>query len=545
MRALACLLIVAPVLAWAEDIPVTSRVTDVTLYPQGGTVIREAGFAAPQGSHRLILTDLPVSVPLSSVRVSVEGAQLNDIALRDDDVPPRSAEETAALQAARAEVARLEAALRDAEAGVEAIRLEEEAAVARVAFLDQLGTSRALAGMDPAALRDLVTMIGQEGLAARQAALEARQRADAADRGLGDLRDDLEEARAALRALVPEDAARAMLAVAITADADTQGMVRVAYTVPDAGWQPAYDVRLDRDAARLSIARGAFLQQSTGENWQDVALTLSTSRPSEQTAPSEIWPWLRRVFDPDQMQPKTLSRGAEASFDSAAPQAESMAAPAPAMITQAAPEFDGLSVRYVYPGTVSVASGADRVRVDLGLIERPADPIARAVPLLDDRAFLMAGFTNDDRELILPTDEARFYLDERFVGQRPIAMIPAGAEAELSFGPIDGLRLTRMIPSREEGGRGVFTASNALEETIRIEVENLTAEPWPLRVLDRVPYSEQQELEIDWTAAPRPAAQDVDGKRGVLEWRFTLEPAATQEIVLDYTLEWPEGKLLR
>jgi len=377
MRALACLLIVAPVLAWAEDIPVTSRVTDVTLYPQGGTVIREAGFAAPQGSHRLILTDLPVSVPLSSVRVSVEGAQLNDIALRDDDVPPRSAEETAALQAARAEIARLEAALRDAEAGVEAIRLEEEAAVARVAFLDQLGTSRALAGMDPAALRDLVTMIGQEGLAARQAALEARQRADAADRGLGDLRDDLEEARAALRALVPEDAARAMLAVAITADADTQGMVRVAYTVPVAGWQPAYDFRLDRDAARLSIARGAFLQQSTGENWQDVALTLSTSRPSEQTAPSEIWPWLRRVFDPEQMQPKTLSRGAEASFDSAAPQAEALAAPAPAMVTQAAPEFDGLSVRYVYPGTVSVASGADRTARRSGRPRRAASGCPR------------------------------------------------------------------------------------------------------------------------------------------------------------------------
>src|SRR6056297_3057795 len=523
MRALACLLIVAPVLAWAEDIPVTSRVTDVTLYPQGGTVIREAGFAAPQGSHRLILTDLPVSVPLSSVRVSVEGAQLNDIALRDDDVPPRSAEETAALQAARAEVARLEAALRDADAGVEAIRLEEQAAAARVTFLDQLGTSPALAGMDPAALRDLVTMIGQEGLAARQAALEARQRADAADRGLTDLRDDLEKARAALRALVPEDAARAMLAVAITADADTQGMVRVAYTVPDAGWQPAYDFRLDRDAARLSIARGAFLQQSTSENW----------------------PWLRRVFDPEQMQPKTLSRGAEASFDSAAPQAEALAAPAPAMVTQAAPEFDGLSVRYVYPGTVSVASGADRVRVALGLIERSADPVARAVPLLDDRAFLMAGFTNDDREVILPTDEARFYLGDRFVGQRPIAMIPAGAEAELSFGPIDGLRLTRVIPARQEGGRGVFVASNALEETIRIEVENLTSDPWPLRLLDRVPYSEQQELEIDWTAAPRPAAQDVDGKRGVLEWRFTLAPGATQEIVLDYALEWPEGKLLR
>lgn len=539
MRALACLLLLVPALAWAEDIPVTSRVADVTLYPQGGTVARKADFTVPQGRHRLILTDLPATVPLSSVRVLVEGAQLDDIALRDDYVPPRSAEETAALQAARAEVARLEAALREAEAGVAAIRLEEEAAAARVAFLDQLGTSPALAGMDPAALRDLVAMIGQEGLAARQAALGARQRADTADRGLDDLRRALEEARAALRALVPQDAPRALLAVAITAEVDTQGVLRVVYTVPDAGWQPVYDFRLDRHAARLSIARGAFLHQSTGENWQDVALTLSTSRPSEQTAPSEIWPWLRRVFDPDQVRPKTLSRAAEAALDGAAPMLE------PAMVAQAAPEFDGLSVRYVHSGTVSVASGADRVRVALGLIERPADPVARAVPLLDDRAFLVAGFTNDPRQVILPTDEARFYLGERFVGQRPIGMIAAGAEAELSFGPIDGVQLTRVIPSREEGGRGVFTASNALEERVRIEIANLTSDTWPLRVLDRVPYSEQQELEIEWRAMPRPDAQDVDDKRGVLEWSFDLAPGARQEIVLDYSLEWPEGKLLR
>jgi uncharacterized protein (TIGR02231 family) len=185
------------------------------------------------------------------------------------------------------------------------------------------------------------------------------------------------------------------------------------------------------------------------------------------------------------------------------------------------------------------------VRVALGAQDMAAEPVARAVPLSDDRAFLMAGFTNDPEEVILPTGEARFYLDGRFAGQRPVGMIPAGGEAELSFGPIDGLRLSRVVPEREEGDRGVFTSSSALDETVRIEVENLTGEAWPVRLLDRVPYSEQEDLEIGWSAQPRPSEENVDDMRGVLAWDFDIAPGETRAITLDYALEWPEGQVLR
>ena len=157
----------------------------------------------------------------------------------------------------------------------------------------------------------------------------------------------------------------------------------------------------------------------------------------------------------------------------------------------------------------------------------------------------MAAITNDMGELILPTSEASFYLDGRFVGQRYLDLIPAGGEADLSFGPVEGLRLTRRVLDRNEGDRGVITKSNELTEEVRIEVENLTGESWPVRLLDRVPYSEQEDLEITWTAQPRPTEEDVDGKRGVLAWTVEIAPGATQEIALSHRIEWPEGMQLR
>lgn len=211
----------------------------------------------------------------------------------------------------------------------------------------------------------------------------------------------------------------------------------------------------------------------------------------------------------------------------------------------AAADFDGLTVTYNYPGTVSVASGADRVRLALGTLEAQADTVAKAVPLNDPSAFLVADFTNDTGEVILPTAEASFYLDGRFVGQRYLEMIPAGGDAELSFGPIDGLRLTRTVEDRAEGDRGVISKSNRMIEVVLIEVENLTGESWPLRVLDRVPYSEQEDLEITWKAMPAPTEERVDDKRGVMAWEFDLGAGETETIRLEHTIEWPDGKVLR
>ena len=545
MQRLVFALALLPTAVLAEDIPLASDVTGVTLYPNGATVTRRVPFSAPAGAHQLVLTDLPRSTPLASVRVAVEGAQMGSVSTRNDFVPPRTEETNAAIEAAEDRVELLEEELRNRQAAIESIRLEAKAAEARVEFLESLGKGEGVAALDVEKLMALSEMIGSETLEALQAAQGARRRAEAAARDLKDLQEDLRRARQALAALVPEQEDRAMLAVAVRSDAPAEGMLTVTYNIYEAGWQPVYDLRLERDTGDLDIERGALVYQQTGENWSDVALTLSTTRPTEQTVPGEVWPWLRRIFDPEVPvpMPKPLVRAEpEAGYAADAAMEEAMVEAAP---VQAAAQFDGLSVTYSYPETVDVATGADNLRITLGTLEAEAEMVAQAVPLTDTNAYLMAEFTNEAEELILPTHEASFYLDGRFIGTRALDLIPAGGEAELSFGPIEGLRLERTVLGRNEGDRGMISRSTELTEEVRIEIENLTGEAWPMRVLDRVPYSEQEDLEIEWNAAPHASEMDVDGKRGVLAWEFEIAAGEEKEITLTHTLEWPEGMVLQ
>ncbi|MEX5730040.1 uncharacterized protein Ga0609869_003393 [Rhodovulum iodosum] len=538
MRALALALLLVPSALWAEDIALSSAVSAVTLYPDGATVTRSVPFSIPAGQHRLMLADLPRTTPIDAIRVAVSGATMGSVTARDDFVPPRDDAPDPALEAAEAEVERAEAALREAAAGVEAIRAEAEAARARLSFLKALREAPDLAEVEVAALREMTALIGVETLSALRSQQEAERRAADAQRALKPLEEALARARQARDALVPEDEARAMVGVEVSAPAAAEGVVTIEYPVGAAQWRPVYDLRLDRTAGQLTIERGALVAQWTGENWVGATLSLSTVRPSGQVAPAELWPDRRRIGDPAER----YAVGAGAPMADAE-MALSEPAPAPPIVATA--EYDGLSVRYAYPDPVDIASGADNVRLALGTLSTAAEISARAVPMLDATAYLMAEITNDTGELILPGAEAAFYLDGRYIGVQSLELIPAGGTAALAFGPIEGLRLTRTVEDREEGDRGVIRKSNEETEAVRIEVENLTGETWPLRVIDRVPFSEQEDLEITWKADPAPAETDIDGKRGVMAWRVELAPGETREIALSHRIVWPDGKVLR
>lgn len=87
-------------------------------------------------------------------------------------------------------------------------------------------------------------------------AQDAERRADAVARSLKDLEDELERAKQAEAALVPEEEDRAMLAVAVSAEAAAEGMLTVTYNTDAAGWEPVYDLRLDRTSGALTLERG-------------------------------------------------------------------------------------------------------------------------------------------------------------------------------------------------------------------------------------------------------------------------------------------------
>lgn len=538
------LLLAFPVTVLAETFPLQSRITEVTVYPQGAKVTRVARYSLPAGTHQLQLLDLPQSAQAQTVRARLEGARLGAVTLRQDFVPPQPKLEDAVRRAAERRVEEAEEALRRKQDEIALLRLNREAAENSILFLRGLNQGEILQGAGAEELRAIVRMTGEETLAARRTVLQAEAEIRALQREQVRLEEDLQAARQALAALVPGQRETVQLLVAADSATPVEGSLVVSYHVSAAGWEPVNDAHLDLQNETLRLERGAYVEQFSGENWEDVALRLSTSQPSGAVAPSEVYAeqrWIEPPY-PARSQPK-LSMELSMPLDDMAEAV--MAVRAPTELEAAATVLaEGLIVTYDYPQTVSLATGADAAKLSLGALAFRPDIVALAAPLFDSSAFLTASFTNDSGEIILPSSNTQLFLDGELVGGIDQPLLSAGGEARLPFGPIEGLQLTRVV-KRNSGDRGILSKSNELTENTVIEVKNVTSRSWPLRLLDRVPYSEQEDLEITWSALPAPDEKDVEGRRNVLAWTFDLAAGASRKIKIDQRLSWPEEMELR
>lgn len=543
MRALiAALLATTAVPAFADTIAATSRITAVTVYPDGARLTREVTFTAPStGSHELLVTDLPYDSDPGMIRLATsEGLQVGAFNLRADRLPPREDPLTEDQKVAKAAVEAAQAAADQAQLALEAVTAKVEAAEAQARFLSSF-TGALPDGATPETIKAMAGMIGAETLAARQTALAAKAELPPAQKAATEAQEALAKAQAAYDALPSADMDYTALSVAVTAAAAGEQTVTVTQYVGNASWQPVYDLNLTRKGGdKLVVNRSVLVTQYTGEDWDGVALTLSSSRPSEQAAPSQLWPELRSISP--EVAEEDLARkgfGDGAVLYESAPAAE----PVTAAIT-AGVAYEGDTVVYQYPEEVTVATGAENLRLALDSLDFAPVVEAVAVPRLDNTAFVMASFTNASEEPLLP-GQAMLFREGVLVGSTWLDVIAPGVETDVGFGAIETITVKREMPKRAGGETGVFVSANQQTESAVITVENTGTEAWPVRILDQVPYSEQDDLEIEVSASPEPTETDVEGQRGILAWEFDLAAGGKQTITLEQTLTWPEGMVLQ
>ncbi|WP_299285250.1 DUF4139 domain-containing protein [uncultured Tateyamaria sp.] len=540
MRLLTLALLLCPLPGLADDITLNAPPVAVTAYASGAQITRRATFDLPEGQHTLRIADMNPNILPEAIDIRLQGAVVTSRQWTQAPDQPYRAPRTPAWLAAKEARDQAAEALAARDDQIALTIAKGEAAQDQIAFLNGIDLPDE-AGTDVDTLRAIGQLIASDGTAARAAirAAEAEARALRADRA--DLEFALREAEAALRAVTPSNTQPAALTLNVTAEQAGTATLELNYISDFVQWAPTYRVVLAEDDT-LTIVRGASVTQSSTEDWNDVSLTLSTLSPFEGSAPGTLRPLRRRIIDPKE-EAETFSRLRAQSgvADMAAPIAE-----APVILEEATAtaDFSGVGVSYTLPGTVSIPAQSDAVQIALDTLDFDATLTARAVPMHDDTAYRLVKFENTSPEILLP-GEALLYVGTQLVGATDLDALPPNDTADIFFGRIEGLRLTRTVLDRNEGDRGIITRSNEQREDVRIDIENLTARTWDVTLRDAVPFSEQEDLVIEWRATPPPNDTAVDDRRGILEWDLTLAAGETQSIALQTELRWPEGMILR
>ena len=130
------------------------------------------------------------------------------------------------------------------------------------------------------------------------------------------------------------------------------------------------------------------------------------------------------------------------------------------------------------------------------------------------------------------------FRDDAYVGAGNIAFANPGEEIELGFGPDDLVRVTWTLVDRSTGQRGLLTRIEFDEVEYRATIENNHTRSIEITIVDRVPYSDDERINVDiLPQSTEPTEEDVGSRRGVVSYDY--EPGETREIINAYVISWP------
>ena len=270
-----CLFILLSIQVFAQkESNVESKVTAVTIFKNRALVTRGTELNLTPGKHKLIFSNLPADLLNESVRVSVDGSghtKILDVKAEEKFTPTVQQEDIKGLENQIDSLNQLKGLVLD-EIAVNQSKKEfiESLKVQSVKFLNEkmLLNVNSVKNWDDMLqymsknLDEIYTKIrgGNNKVNFYNNQIDAIQR-----------QIDLTKGK--------KTKSYKVIVVIIETDTECTLKIHPSYIVQDASWYPVYDARVVSDSKKVELSYYGMVHQSTGEDWNNISLTLSTAQP--------------------------------------------------------------------------------------------------------------------------------------------------------------------------------------------------------------------------------------------------------------------------
>jgi uncharacterized protein (TIGR02231 family) len=534
--------------AFAAQVPAASTVDAVTVFVSGAEVTRIAKTHLDKGEHTIIVGDLPASAIPGSIRVEGRATGKLDIGSVDT---ARKFLEHAESQAADAQRKTLEdkiQALKDEKRTIGAQALAAKTQQKLITNLAQLPTRPAPQSEAASAPEDwtkVLALIAQATTDASKLALDAEQKTR-------DVDHQIDDAEKQLSALAPARTEQTEARIHVIAQSPLDVDLSVRYQVPDANWAPLYDARLltgtKTEPPKISLDRRAAITQRTGEDWNGVAMQLSTARPSDGSTAPDIDTQsvdFEQPAVPVAAAPPAPALKARRVDDMEASDARAVGgetdAPVAAQETIAQFQSAAFDATFDVPGRVTIATTGDPKRVLLATEQIEPTLGCRSVPKIDTNAYLYANIKLAKGVPLLP-GLVYLFRDGTFVGNGNLPLLRPGEDHDIGFGVDDQVKVKHAVLEDKRGETGLISTSHVDSRNFQVNVKNMHERPIDITILDRVPVSQNDDIKVEMTGKASPTTQNVDDKRGVIAFQARLEPDEEKIFEYGYRVSWPAAK---
>ena len=560
MKKISFLFLLLPFVGLSQQINnqvIKTNIDKVKLYLTAGQMTHQQDLKLTEGRNKLIFSGISAYADPQSIQFKGEGAyKLVSVStemdfLAAEEFNPRISVLKDSLES-----------LKDEEQNVNDI-LDSYFAEQAV-----LNTNRDLGGKDQnltvAQIREAADFYRQRTLKVNQAITKLKKKRQ-------ELKGQIEDTRYQLVELNYNENQRSnQVIVLLDSEIATSMGCSLKYLVSDCGWAATYDLSATDINEQINLKYKAQVYNNTGNDWKDVALTLSTADPNLSASHPELSPWYLTHYEGQKKSGKSYyaPQNNDADFRQQAISNINMANTRAydnyyieGELSESKSQFDDnnfklmqqrnvgnqnvqmmnieiseLTTEFEIKNTFSCPSDAKPYMVDVKDMNLDATFSHVTVPKLDRAAFLLAHIANW-QELELIPGPTNVYFGGQYVGMSHIDTRNVSDTLSLSFGRDDKVTVMRKL-KKEMSTKRVMGNTKKESYLYEIAIRNNRSMPIKIAVYDQIPISQSNDITVLVDELSNGVQDELTGE---VEWNLKVSSGGVQGKEIGYTVRYPKN----
>ena len=317
--------------------------------------------------------------------------------------------------------------------------------------------------------------------------------------------------------------------------------IKVSYLARTAGWYPVYDLRAEDVNSPIDFAYRAKVFQSTGKDWEDVKLTISTGNPTVGGQIPVLNPWYVSIYEPvnygykmESTSDDTRSATPSVAYDK---NSESLGENPYTGATYTTISKNTVNTEFKISIPYSIPSDNQQYDVTMQSETLKAEYAYITIPKLDSDAFLRAQITDWAQYSLLP-GESNIYFKGTFVGKGFIDPALANDTLNLSLGRDRSINVKR-DQIKDYCKTSLLGGKQKTTKAYEITVQNNKKQSVVLIIEDQLPISQSGDIEVETEEL---SGGQYDTTTGKVVWKQTLAPGEILKKHLRFNVKYPKKK---
>lgn len=529
--------------AISKEKDITSKINSVIVYPSNAQIERLADYYIDKGEHQLIINDVSPYIDPNTLQVKASGnALILDAQFKV--VYPKPNNANAELpDKIKKSILLVEDSIAILNTKMEKINMELEIWNTQKNMMLNNGTMKGQGKVNDSIplLKDALAFYSAKMTEIKKAEFELNQQKKKLNTHLSEINKRLNELKNYHSKTQPQlqNKTRYQIILTVLSEQSTSGKINVKYVVSQAGWMPSYDLIQSNGSDKIQLNFKAQITQNTGENWENVPLTLATNNPSNNKNKPTLNTWylnqqqqyLRNERNRSRMDDKKTSAPGSTlkDMESVADEVnynQTSTANYTRRVEQLIHANYEINLKYTIP------SDNETHHVLIAKEELETQYKHYVVPKLDLSTYLVAEVTGWG-DLQLQNGEANIYFDGSFVGKTQINPNIMDDTLQLSLGQDPSVVVKRKLVTKNSkekliGDKKVQTVAYL------IEYKNQKSHEIELIVQDQIPVAQSDEFEIELVKDDKAEVNEITG---LLTWDKKIKAYGSGKIEFEYTVK--------